>query len=67
MEKIQLYIYIYKKDFLLENTDHPNFKFEIDAKNPLKEKKEIFESSNLIYDSPDEEAAPKDIKTILQG
>ena len=42
-------------------------KFEINAKNPSKEKKEIFESSNSIYDLPDEVAAPKDIKIILGG
>ena len=56
-----------KKYFLLENTDHLNFKFKINAKNLSKEKKEIFESSNSIYDSQYEVAAPKDIKTILGG
>ena len=48
-----------RRGLWLENTDHPNLKFEINAKNPSKEKKQIFESSNLIYDSTDEVAASK--------
>ena len=56
-----------KEDFLSDDNDHLNFKLKIDAKNPSKEKKLIFEFSNSIYDSPDEIAAPKDIKTILGG
>ena len=32
-----------------------------------KKKKDFFESSNSIHDSPNEVAAPKDIKTMLGG
>ena len=30
-----------KKDFVLDQTNHLNFKFEIDSKNPSKEKKKL--------------------------
>ena len=56
-----------EKVSLLDNTDHLNFKLEIDAKNPSEEKKQIFESSNSVYDSADEIVAPKDIETITGG
>ena len=32
-----------------------------------KKKKQIFESSNSIYDSADEIVAPKDIETIIEA
>ena len=60
-----IHLHLHKKK--LENTDNLNFKFEINAEISIKRKKEIFESSNSIYDSPDEVAATKDIKTILGG
>ena len=62
-----IHLHLQKKILLLEDTDHLNFKFEITAKNTSKEKKDFFESSNSIHDSPNEVAAPKDVKTILGG
>ena len=63
--KLVIHLHLPKKILLLEDTDHLNFKFEINAKNTSKEKKDFFESSNLIHDSPNEVAVPKDVKTIL--
>ena len=42
-----------KEDFVSDQTNHLNFKFEIDSKNPCKEKQEIIESTNTIYKRPD--------------
>ena len=62
------YTFTFKKqDFILNQTDHLNFKVEFDSKNPSREIKDVFESSNTIYYSPDRVPLPKNIKTILNS
>ena len=62
------YTFTFKKqDFILNQIDHLNFKVEFDSKNPSREIKDVFESSNTIYYSPDRVPLPENIKTILNS
>ena len=57
--------YISKKNFVLDQMDHLNFKIELDSKHPSKEKKEIIESRNRIYKKPDKVLLPDKIQETL--
>ena len=46
---LAIHLHFQKNDFLLDNTDHLNFKLEIDAKNPSKEKNNKFLNPQIQF------------------
>ena len=54
-----------KKDFVFNQIYHLNFKFEIDSRNPSREKKETIESTNAIYKKTHKIPSPDKINETL--